>query len=102
MQQLRETPLWNKLVLWLRSRQVGDIITRQEVLKVMGIRTSLSTYNTLDSYRAILLHSGYLSYITRGQYRKTKPIPLISLRECKNRAYVERWKSWFVEDEDAL
>jgi hypothetical protein len=91
--------LLRKFLDFCRTKKVGDIITRREVLKIDS-RQKRATYTTVDGYRKLLESCGYLKHISAGVYQKIKPIPILKRSEFYNRAYVERWKNWFVEDKD--
>jgi len=92
--------LWRKFIDFCRSKKVGDTITRTEILDLDPPRRN--TYTTIDGYRLILEACGYLKHISPGMYQKIKPIPILKRSEFYHRAYVERWKTWFIEDEDAM
>lgn len=95
-----ERTLFNRLLIFLRSKKVGDLITRKEVLHIDPPQKN--TYTTLDGYRRLLESCGYLKHISSGVYQKIKPIPILKRSEFYNRAYIDRWKNWFIEDKDAI
>jgi hypothetical protein len=96
-----ERNLWKTFLDFLRSKKVGEIITRREVLNIDSTQKR-GTYTTLDGYRRLLESCGYLKHISSGVYQKIKPIPILKRSEFYNRAYIDRWKNWFIEDKDAI
>ena len=60
------------IVMFIRSRKVGDLIYRQEIIKLNGKWRGTSTF---DNYRNYLTHASYLKIEQPGVYRILKQVP---------------------------
>ena len=78
--------MWALLVTHINSFSPGELIRRNDILKVCDKIDERSTSNSVDTYRRILTRLGYLVSFDRGLYRVVKKIPPISLREAISKA----------------
>lgn len=80
---------WTKLVEYINSKNIGDIICRCEIVnqKDYGKNTNM------DNYRLFLTHCKYLESTGRGIYRVLKHInPKLSSGDVKKMAYNEEYR----------
>ena len=59
------------IIMFIRARKVGDLVYRQEIIKLNGKWRGTSTF---DNYRNYLTHAGYLKIEWAGAYRILKEV----------------------------
>jgi hypothetical protein len=64
--------------------KVGSELTRQNILEKFNVGYRETT---IDNYRNYLKNAGFLETIGRGNYRKIKEIPKMTLTKLKQMAY---------------
>ena len=75
--------VWLLFIDFLNRHEIGDKINRKDILKYI----KHNSHWTLDGYRNILTHLGYLNTIKPGVYELIRKISYISLRNAKDRAF---------------
>jgi hypothetical protein len=77
------------VITYIQSTKIGDLIYRQDLIKLNGRWTGAST---ADNYRNYLTHAGYLRTKYSGAYEYMKKIP-------KNMSYAQLVKEAYPESE---
>ncbi len=71
--------LWEKIVDFINSKEVGTIIKRKELLELDGYnleKGQTSSFNTVDSYRLILTNTSHLEKCKKnGWYKLINKVP---------------------------
>lgn len=90
------TLLWNKLIYYINSKNINEIIERKKIIKILELTPT--SQNTFDTYRMVLCQIGVLEVVKRGQYKKVKNIPkTLTISKARKLAYDEpHWKQWFI------
>ena len=84
-----ETLVYDKLINYINSFNVGDIITRKAIMS-----KKFGWHVTVDNYRNHLTNAGFLEHVGRGIYRLTEHIVEdINSRDLRKLAY-PHYKNW--------
>ena len=76
--------IFQQLRFFLDLFEIGEIVTRKELMRPNLFYHSSS----IDSYRLWFTHAGYLTWESRGVYKKAKAIPKnLSSRDLRKEAY---------------
>lgn len=87
--------LWENFVHVINEFDVGDIVTRKNLYKIL-IDSPGYVPSTIDNYRRMITVLGYISEHKRGQYTKIKDLPeTITANEIK-RQYAEFNKNFYA------
>ena len=91
---------WETLVDYINKKEIGEILTRTELL---GVKWICQSDNSIDSYRNQLAQAGFLETISPGKYRKIKNIPEnISISLLTKALYDKTYRGWFMNFEDRI
>lgn len=103
MKKLKPKSDWQKLVELINSKEIGDIITRKEMMEAVYNNAS-RPLSTTDTRRRHLVVSGYLhnircsqNVIIAGQYRVIKHIPKDLSSSKLEKDYSEKVKTFNEE-----
>jgi hypothetical protein len=92
---------WNEMKNYVNSNNVGDIITRQDLIKNITMNNS-----TLDTYRNYLKHLDILETVKRGRYKLKRKIPeelnTTVLGKLLTDQHINKWKRWFMPLDDRI
>ena len=83
MSNIKEST-WKLLVNYINKKEVGDIITRKELLE----NIQFGSHWTIDSYRLIFEHVGCLTSEKRGIYKITMKVPDLPLSIIRDLAFL--------------
>jgi len=94
--------MWERMKRYINVKhQIGDIITRQEMLHYLyqGPPPKTSSYGTTgDKYKRCLSKLGILETVKRGQYKILYHIKdTVTSTQIKELTYNENWKQWFID-----
>lgn len=89
--------LWETLVDYINKKEIGEILTRKELLQIK------IKYHSIDTYRNHLSKAGFLETISPGKYRKLRNIPEnMSVNTLTKIAYDKTYRRWFMNIEDRI
>ncbi|MHA1816602.1 MAG: hypothetical protein ACTSX1_11385 [Candidatus Heimdallarchaeaceae archaeon] len=97
---------WSRFRDYINSTEIGNDITRQEILlhvyKKRSAWTCYSRMTTVDNYRKALSRLEILTPVKRGVYNVAHHVREdISFQKIKDRAYGPiDWREWFIRLED--
>lgn len=97
-----DRPLWTLFIEYINSIEIGQEITRTDVLEntyITEVAPALrSKMNTVDTYRLYACRLGYLDIKKRGIYIKKHNIPTnVKLTIVKSLVYNNHpWEEWFI------
>jgi hypothetical protein len=90
--------LWETLIDYINKKEIGEILTRTELLDI-----NYQSSNSIDSYRNQLTQAGFLETISPGRYRKLKIIPKnIPIGLLSKAIYDKTYRGWFMNTEDRI
>ena len=94
--------MWQRMKRYINVKhQIGDIITRKEMLYYLyqGPPPKTSSYGTGgDNYKRCLTKLGILETVKRGQYKILYHIKDgVTSSQVKELAYSNSWKEWFID-----
>lgn len=79
--------IWEKMKSFVNEAKIGEIITRQDLLRACDNPGS----STVDNYRNYLTNAGYLNTRKRGRYEKLKHIEeSLSVDQLYKKSYPEQ------------
>lgn len=87
----KELSIWEQLKFFINKFDNGTIISRQDILDVMGVCST----NSIGSYIYGLRKLSILETIKPGKYLKHKNIPK-TLTTSLMRELSSSWKGWFI------
>ena len=92
--------LFHSLITYIRKKEIGETITRQELLEEV---LNLASVSTLDGYRRELTKAGYLGMIVPGEYVIKRKPDYITTRELRLEANLRsKLESYEKEKNDCL
>lgn len=97
-----DKPLWNLVVEYFNSLEIGQQFTRTDLLEhtyeTNVTKAMKGRMTTVDTYRAYLRKLGFLSHVGNGVYQKElnfpKGLTLTIIRSAVKD--MSTWKGWFV------
>lgn len=90
--------IWDQTKEMINNKQKGDIITRQEIIKLIYKETAFVPHSTISSYLNCLNKVGIIKHAEKpGVYIKVSNVPFsLSTRKLKEIAFDKSWKNWFM------
>lgn len=97
---MKKETVWDKLLIYIRNKNIGEEFTRTELLKETGSFAKRKHLTTADNYKKLLMACGYLESCKSGVYRKIRPVSMMTYKLALDKAYTKTWKTWFLEEVD--
>ncbi len=95
---MKKNNKWKLLVDFIRSHEIGDVITRQEIITIIMKTNVVNTPFSIDAYINLLRRCGVLKTEKQGHYKLVrKLVKNIKLTVIHN--YIKNdFKAWFCND----
>jgi len=97
--------VWELTKKFINNLEVNHKFSRSNLLRAVYELDVAVTYGqrecAADAYRRALEKVGCIEFVSRGLYKKIKPIPLnLTTNKLQEAAYDSSWKNWFIPLEE--
>jgi hypothetical protein len=97
--------VWELTKKYINNLKVNKQFGRSNLLRAVYELEVATAYGqrecAADSYRRALEKVGCIEFVSRGIYKKIKPIPLnLTTNKLQEAAYDSSWRTWFIPLEE--